>query len=101
MVMAFLSFQNPDFCLPGKAVFVVLGSRCCFVCDGPPCVPQAGLGLRIDSPVSVGQGAGVTGGTSTTSNSNKTNFKVLKDVRVTVSALKFLNNNSASHGLEA
>lgn len=71
----------------------------CFVCDGPPCVPQAGLELWIDSPFSVGQGAGTTGGTNTTSDSNKTNLKVLKDVRVTVSALRSLN--SASHGLEA
>lgn len=34
----------------------------------------------------------ITGCTNTTSNSNKTNFQVLKDVRVTISALKSLRN---------
>lgn len=34
----------------------------------------------------------ITGCTNTTSNSNKTNFQVLKDVGVTISALKSLRN---------
>lgn len=80
-------------------LFLVQGV--CFVQDGPHCVSQAGLELQMDSPVAVGQGAGIPGCTNTISNSNKTNFKVLKDVRVTISALKSLNNNSVSHGLEA
>lgn len=34
----------------------------------------------------------ITGCTNTTFNSNKTNFQVLKDIRVTISALKCLCN---------
>lgn len=51
------SFQNPDFCLPGKVVFVVSGLRCLF-CLRWTCVSQASLELRIESLVTVRQGVG-------------------------------------------
>lgn len=51
------SFQNPDFRLPGKDVFVVSGLRCLF-CLRWTCVSQAGLELQIESLVTVGQGVG-------------------------------------------